>query len=45
VMLGRAEAERDAVVLKDLQTGEQVEVPSDSLVAWLQARREDELDQ
>jgi histidyl-tRNA synthetase len=41
VMLGRAEAERDAVAVKDLQSGEQVEVPRDALVAWLCARREE----
>ena len=40
VMLGRAEAERDAVAVKDLRSGEQVEVPHEALVAWLQQRRE-----
>jgi len=43
VMLGRAEAEHNAVAVKDLRTGEQVEVPSDALVGWLQLRREQEL--
>jgi histidyl-tRNA synthetase len=43
VMLGRAEAERDAVAVKDLRNGEQVEVDRATLVAWLQARREEEL--
>ena len=42
VMLGRAEAERDAVAVKDLRSGEQVEVPRDALVAWLLSRREEE---
>jgi len=40
VMLGRAEAERDAVAVKDLRSGEQVEVPHETLVAWLQVRHE-----
>ena len=35
VMLGRAEAERNGVAVKDLRSGEQVEVPRDALVAWL----------
>ena len=35
VMLGRAEAEREEVAVKDLRSGEQVEVPRDTLVAWL----------
>jgi len=38
VMLGRDEAARDAVAVKDLFSGEQVEVPRTGLVAWLQAR-------
>jgi len=41
VMLGRAEAERDAVAVKDLRSGEQVEVPHEGLLAWLQQRQED----
>lgn len=41
VMLGRTEAERGAVVVKDLRTGEQVDVPRDALAAWLQARRDE----
>ncbi len=40
VMVGRDEVGRDAVGVKDLGTGEQVEVPRVGLVAWLQARRE-----
>lgn len=40
VMVGRDEVGRDAVAVKDLGTGEQVEVPRVGLVAWLQARRE-----
>jgi histidyl-tRNA synthetase len=41
VMLGRAEVERDAVAVKDLESGEQVEVPRDHLVAWIQQRLEE----
>lgn len=40
VMVGREEQSRDAVAVKDLGTGEQVEVPRSGLVAWLAARRE-----
>jgi histidyl-tRNA synthetase len=43
VMLGKAEAERGAVAVKDLRTGNQVEIARDTLVAWLQAKREEEL--
>ena len=42
VMLGAREAERGAVAVKDLRSGEQVEVPSGQLAGWLQARREEE---
>ena len=35
VMVGRDELARDAVAVKDLATGEQVEVPRAELVAWL----------
>jgi histidyl-tRNA synthetase len=42
VMLGRNEAERDAVAVKDLRSGEQVEVPREALAAWLQARKDEE---
>ena len=41
VMLGRAEVERDAVAVKDLGRGEQVEVPRADLVAWIQQRLEE----
>jgi histidyl-tRNA synthetase len=41
-MLGREEAERSAVAVKDLHTGAQVEVPRAQLAAWLQSRREQE---
>ena len=41
VMLGRDESTRDAVAVKDLASGEQVEVPRTGLVAWLRARREE----
>jgi histidyl-tRNA synthetase len=44
VMLGRAEAERHTVGVKDLRSGEQVEVPRDAVAGWLQARRETEDD-
>jgi histidyl-tRNA synthetase len=40
VMLGRDEAARDAVAVKDLETGEQVEVPEKALATWLHDRRE-----
>jgi histidyl-tRNA synthetase len=40
VMLGRDEAERGAVAVKDLSSGVQVEVARAQLAAWLQARRE-----
>jgi histidyl-tRNA synthetase len=35
VMLGAEEAARDAVAVKDLTTGAQVDVPRDQLVGWL----------
>ena len=42
VMLGRDEAERSAVAVKDLRTGAQVEVPRAQLAGWLQTRREED---
>jgi len=39
VMLGRDEAARDAVVVKNLESGEQVEVPESGLASWLNDRR------
>jgi histidyl-tRNA synthetase len=39
VMLGRDEAARGAVAVKDLESGEQVEVPERSLATWLGDRR------
>ena len=42
VMLGRDEVSRAAVAVKDLRSGEQVEVPRAQLAGWLQARREEE---
>ena len=39
-MVGRDELARDAVAVKDLASGEQVEVPRTGLVAWLVARRD-----
>lgn len=41
VMVGRSELEHDAVGVKDLASGEQVEVPLDRLVAWIQQRLEE----
>ena len=38
VMLGRAEEARDAVAVKDLRSGDQVEVHRDQLVGWVRAR-------
>jgi histidyl-tRNA synthetase len=42
VMLGRAEAARDALAVKNLRSGEQVEVAREALTAWLLERREEE---
>ena len=42
VMVGRDELTRDAVAVKDLATGEQVEVSRADLVAWLGTRRDAE---
>jgi len=39
VMLGRDEAARDAVAVKDLESGDQVEVPEKELGTWLSDRR------
>ncbi|MFI5054017.1 MAG: histidine--tRNA ligase [Acidimicrobiia bacterium] len=44
VMLGRAEAERNTVAVKDLRSGEQVEVPREAIAGWLQAQRDTEDD-
>jgi histidyl-tRNA synthetase len=41
VMLGRAEEARDAVAVKDLHSGDQVEVHRDQLVGWLRAQLEE----
>jgi histidyl-tRNA synthetase len=40
VVLGTNEAERGAVGVKDLQSGEQVEVPRELVAGWLQERLE-----
>lgn len=40
VMVGRDELARGAVAVKDLATGEQVEVSREDLVAWLIARKD-----
>jgi hypothetical protein len=38
-MLGRDEAQRGAVAVKDLASGEQVEVEEVALASWLRDRR------
>jgi histidyl-tRNA synthetase len=40
VMVGRAEASRGTVGVKDLASGEQLEVPRDQVAGWLRARAE-----
>jgi histidyl-tRNA synthetase len=40
VMVGRAELEREAVAVKNLETGEQIEVPREQVAGWIRARRE-----
>jgi histidyl-tRNA synthetase len=40
VVLGRREAEHDAVSVKDMATSEQVEVPRELAAGWLQERLE-----
>ena len=40
VLLGRQEAERGAVTVKDMRTSEQVEVPRQLVAGWIQERRE-----
>jgi histidyl-tRNA synthetase len=42
VILGKQEAERGAVAVKDLGSGEQVEVPRQLVAGWVQERREAE---
>jgi histidyl-tRNA synthetase len=42
VILGKQEAERGAVAVKDLRSGDQVEVPRQLVAGWLQERREAE---
>src|SRR4051812_15508537 len=42
VVLGRREAEHDAVRVKELQSGEERELPRRELAGWLQARVEEE---
>ncbi|HUV10120.1 MAG TPA: histidine--tRNA ligase [Acidimicrobiia bacterium] len=41
VMLGRAEADRAAVAVKRLATGEQIEVPREHVAGWIRARLEE----
>jgi histidyl-tRNA synthetase len=40
VMLGEAELERGEVRVKRMESGDEVDVPRDQLVAWLRAKRE-----
>jgi histidyl-tRNA synthetase len=42
VVLGKQEAERGAVAVKDMQTGDQVDVPRQLVAGWLQERLETE---
>ena len=35
VLIGRAEMEKGAVAVRDMQSGEQVEVPRSRVVGWL----------
>jgi histidyl-tRNA synthetase len=44
VMLGRDEASRNAVTVKDLGSGAQLEVGRDGLAAWLEMRRDEARD-
>ncbi|MGH9183539.1 MAG: histidine--tRNA ligase [Acidimicrobiales bacterium] len=39
-VLGQAELERGEVRVKEMESGEEVDVPRDQLVAWLRAKRE-----
>lgn len=41
VMLGRAEADREAVAVKRLATGEQIEVPRTHVAGWIRTRLEE----
>jgi histidyl-tRNA synthetase len=41
VILGKREAEHDAVAVKEMQSGEQRELPRRELAGWLQAQIED----
>ena len=42
VLLGRQEAEHDAVAVKDMQSGDQQEVPRQLVAGWLRERLETE---
>jgi len=42
VMVGRDEATRGAVGVKDLGTGTQIEVPREQVAGWIRARREEQ---
>ncbi len=41
VMVGRDESERAAVAVKNLRTGEQIEVPREQVAGWIRTRREE----
>jgi histidyl-tRNA synthetase len=41
VMLGREEAGREAVAVKDLASGKQLEVPREQVAGWIRARCEE----
>jgi len=38
VVLGKDEAERNAVAVRNMETGEQLEVPRQLVAGWIQAR-------
>jgi histidyl-tRNA synthetase len=41
VIIGAKEAERNLVAVKDLRSGDQIEVRRDEIAAWLQTRKDD----
>ena len=43
VLLARSEAERGAVAVKDMTTGEQIEVPREQAAGWIRARQDERL--
>jgi histidyl-tRNA synthetase len=42
VILGKREAEHEAVAVKDMQSSEQIEVPRELVAGWLRERLETE---